>query len=167
MPDSGRSSLRALLGTLREDLRLLFRRRRQSPVRQRGPVQRQLLLGLELLWKIEEQVVLPALHTVHAGVPAAAVAQATTELQALRDQAQQAAQGHSRQRERALVQLEQMAMQHFVHMAGLLHAAAVDGVDWSAVEREVRDLLSRWQREVRLHGEIEDEDRDPVGLPPR
>jgi hypothetical protein len=35
------------------------------------------------------------------------------------------------------------------------------------LEHEVRGLLGRWQLEVQINGGVEDEDRDPVGLPPR
>jgi hypothetical protein len=38
---------------------------------------------------------------------------------------------------------------------------------WGALEREMRALLRRWRGEIRRHGDIEDEDADPVGHPPR
>lgn len=40
-------------------------------------------------------------------------------------------------------------------------------VDTKALGVEMDQLLERWHGEVRRSGDIEDEEMDPVGLPPR
>lgn len=158
------AALQALIESLRDSLRKLFIRRSRASARHRGPLHQKLLLGLELLWKIEEQVLLPAL--AKSTDAATEVRQAGEELDVLRDLALLATQTTTTRRELALAVLEGMSSLHFARGAELLAAAPALGTDWPALEREVRALLSRWRLEVRVHGEIEDEDRDPVGLAP-
>lgn len=161
------SSLAHLLEGLREDLRQLFAERKQAQQpRHRSALQRQLLLGLDLLWKIEDQVLLPALHEALPGsLPM--VRRVTGELELMRDLALLATQTNTDNREMTLAVLEGLATLHFARVAEMLEAAPADGADWPALEEDVRGLLGRWRREVRVQGEVEDEDRDPVGLPPR
>lgn len=161
-------SLAHLLEGLREDLRQLFAERKQAAQpRRRSALQRQLLLGLDLLWKIEEQVVLPALHEALPEESLPMVRRVTGELELMRDLALLATQTNTDNREMTLAVLEGLATLHFARVAALLDAAPADGADWPALEEDVRGLLGRWRREVRVQGEVEDEDRDPVGLPPR
>jgi len=164
---SGASALTTLLETLREDLRNLFAERKQVPQpRRRGALQRQLLLGLDLMWKIEDQVLLPALHeALPEAVPT--VRQVTGELELMRDLALLATQTNAENREMTLAVLEGLASLHFARVAELLAQAPPDTADWPALQHSVQGLLGRWRREVRVQGEVEDEDRDPVGLPPR
>jgi hypothetical protein len=164
---SGQAALMALMAEVRQNLRLLFTARQQAQARQRAGLQRQLLFGLELLWKIEEQVLLPALHEAAAARPPDAVCRATHELELMRDLALLAAKTGSHNREITLAVLEGLALLHFAGGASLLAEAPRDAVDWTALDREVRELLRRWRGEVLAHGEIEDEDGDPVGEPPR
>jgi len=165
--DAGAASLKALLESLRDSLRALFTQRLDAQARRAGQVQQQLLLGLELLWKIEEQVLLPALGGVRSGVSAAEVQHATDELDVMRDLALLVTQTNSSNREITFSVLEGLALLHFARGAELLDQAYAGAADWPTLEREVRGLLGRWQLEVQVHGEVEDEDRDPVGLPPR
>lgn len=162
-------ALDTLLESLRDDLRVLFTERKEAPQpRRRGALQRQLLLGLDLLWKIEEQVLLPALHeAVPDAVAVAMVRRVGNEIELMRDLALLATQTNSENREMSLAVLEGLAMLHFARVADLLARASIDAAESAALEQDVQGLLGRWQREVRLHGEVEDEDRDPVGLPPR
>jgi hypothetical protein len=164
---AGQASLLTLMDQLRQDLRTLFTERQRASARRRGPLQRQLLLGLELLWKIEEQVLLPALHEASAGLPPTAVCRATHELELMRDLALLSTKTGHQNREVTLAVLEGMVLLHFSAGAALLADAPVSAVDWPVLAHEVRALLQRWRGEVLAHGEIEDEDRDPVGLPPR
>lgn len=164
----GKSELSALLDSLCDSLLDLFDRRRGEARQRPGKTQRRLLLGLELLWKIEEQVVLPALHMAArtAEPPLTALRQAGDELKLMRDLGMLATQTAGDEREMSLAVLEGMATLHFARVAELLAATPADAVDWPALEVEIRALLARWRGELRTHGEIEDEDRDPVGLPP-
>jgi len=63
--------------------------------------------------------------------------------------------------------LEGIAELHAERVDALVARMPVSGVPWGALEREMRGLLGRWHDEVLNEGDIEDEDRDPVGLPPR
>jgi hypothetical protein len=159
------ASLKALIESLHERLRVLFATRSQA--RDAGAVQRQLLLGLELLWKIEEQVLLPVLGGAQTGVAATELRHAIDELELMRDLARLSTQTNPANREAALAALEGLAMLHFARGAELLDAARADAADWPALEHEVRGLLGRWPPEVQLKGGVEYEGRDPVGLPPR
>lgn len=167
MTAEAQAALKARLAGLREDLMGLFAERKQAPQsRKRGALQRQLLLGLDLMWKIEEQVLLPALHEA---VPetAPALRQAGAELELMRDLSMLATQTNTDNREMTLAVMEGLAMLHFARVTELLDRAAGDGAEWAVVDEEVDGLLGRWRREVRAQGGVEDEDRDPVGLPPR
>jgi hypothetical protein len=162
------ASLATLLEGLREDLRVLFAERKQVPQpRRRSALQRQLLLGLDLMWKIEDQVLLPALHEALPQEAVPAVRQVTGELELMRDLALLATQTNTENREMTLAVLEGLVTLHFVRVGALLGQAPADGADWAALEQDVQGLLGRWRREVRVQGEVEDEDRDPVGLAPR
>lgn len=165
--EEGRRAVSARLAGLHEDLLGLFAERKQAPrSRRRGALQRQLLLGLDLMAKIEEQVVLPALHEA---VPqqAAAVRQAGGELELMRDLSLLATQTHTDNREMTLAVMEGLALLHFARLLELLAGAPEDGAEWAQIDEEIDGLLGRWRREVRAQGSVEDEDRDPVGLPPR
>ncbi len=167
MTSDGRATPVARLGGLREDLFGLFAERKEAPQsRKRGALQRQLLLGLDLMWKIEEQVVLPALHEA---LPSAARAlrQAGGELELMRDLSLLATQTNTDNRETTLAVMEGLAQLHFARVSELLDQAPDDGTDWVALDEELQGLLGRWRREVRAQGGVEDEDADPVGLPPR
>jgi len=165
MQDAARDALAELMGGLQQSVQLLFDQRPQAPSRRRQALQRQLLLGLELLWKLEEQVVLPAL-TEAEPTWADETAAATRELELLRDLAMLAAQTAPTHREVTLAVLEGLASLHFTRVHALLTRHGADSADWPRLEAEVRALLARWHGEVQ-QGEIEDEDRDPVGMAPR
>lgn len=166
MRPAGRPALNLLLAGLQDALKALFAQRTHALGRRRHLLQRRLLLGLELLCKIEEQVVLPALP---AADPAwqQTVAPALRELELLRDTAMLAVQTISANREVSLSVLEGLTALHAARVRDLIERAAVLPVDWHALESEVRALLGRWRGEVEAENEIEDEDRDPVSLAPR
>lgn len=161
-----RRALRRLFGDLYAALQALFAQRPLAARRRRTVVQRRLLLGLELVAKLEEQVVYPALAEAEPGW-AADLDQAQQELELLRDLSLLTGRTTAANRDVSMAVLEGMATLHFTRVDGLLGRAGAEVAPWSAMEREVRGLLGRWQAEVRRDGEIEDEDRDPVGLPPR
>jgi hypothetical protein len=157
-------ALRQRLLALRASLDALFARR----LARRGPAWAQsrtrLLLGLELMWKLEEQLLLPALHPAPAPTQSG-LAEARREIEQLRDLAESARQAPDGHQDVLMAALDGLASQHFLRVDELLEGAGP--ADWAAMRDETDALLERWEGEVQAHGEIEDEDRDPVGLPPR
>lgn len=161
-----RRALRGLFHGLHGALQALFTERPLAARRRRTVVQRRLLLGLELVSKLEEQVLYPALAEAEPGW-AEVIHQAAHELELLRDVALLATRTTAANRDVTLSVLEGLATLHFARVDELLARPGADTVPWPQLEREVRGLLGRWHAEVQQAGEIEDEDRDPVGLPPR
>ena len=163
---TARRALRGLFHGLHVALQALFVERPLAARRRRTAVQRRLLLGLELVSKLEEHVLYPALADAEpdwAGV----IQQAAQELELLRDVALLATRTTAVNRDVTLSVLEGLATLHFTRVDELLRRPGADGVPWPQLEHEVRGLLGRWHAEVQRSGEIEDEDQDPVGLPPR
>ena len=169
-----RRTLTAVLAGLQDALQAVFVQRQQAEGRRRRGLQRRLLLGLELLWKIEEQVLLPAvLDAAPRGT--VDVAPLLQEIELMRDLSLLSGQTASGNRDLSMGVLEGMAMLHFERLQACL-AAAGDGeqngregggIDWPALDAEVQALLGRWRREVAAEGHIEDEEADPVGVAPR
>ena len=163
---AARRALRRLFGDLYAALQALFVQRPLAARRRRTAVQRRLLLGLELVAKLEEQVVYPALAEAEPGW-AGDIEQAQQELELLRDLSLLTGRTTAANRDVSMAVLEGMTSLHVTRLDGLLARPGADNAPWDAMEREVRGLLGRWHAEVRRDGDIEDEDRDPVGLPPR
>jgi hypothetical protein len=161
-----RLSVAALLGRQRGALEALFAQWREAAARQRTALQRQLLLGLELRSKLEEQVLLPALQEAEPGW-APALSGARQELELLRDLALLAGSTVAANRQLTLSVIQGLAALHFDRLDELLQADGAHSVAWDALHDEMADMLSRWHAELRARGQIEDEDRDPVGAPPR
>lgn len=169
-----RRSLTALLAGLHEALHALFVQRRQAEGRRRRSLQRRLLLGLELLWKIEEQVVLPAVLDAAPG-SSGDVGPLLQEIELMRDLSLLSGQTATGNRDLSMGVLEGLAMLHFerlqgcLALAGAAEASSEEGgsIDWPALDAEVRALLGRWRGEVAAEGHIEDEEADPVGVAPR
>lgn len=175
---STRLTLLALLGGLQDALQSLFAQRLKAEGRRRRALQRRALFGLELLWKIEEQVVLPAVHERHADDAAMAprVQALLHEIELMRDLAALSVQTASGNRDMSIGVLEGMASLHFerlqhllasVDEAGKAVAAVGPSLDWAALEAEVQGLLGRWRSEIAHDGHLEDEEADPVGAAPR
>lgn len=167
MPTRNREALVQLLLDLQRTVQSLFVQRSEARGPQRALLQRRLLLGLELLWKLEEQVVMPALQDAEPAA-APAIVLATREIETLRDLALRVVQaGDAGQADVAAAALEGVVHLHGVRSGKLLVRDGMQGVDWRALHKEVLELLSRWREEVHASGDIEDEERDPVGLAPR
>jgi len=163
-------ALAQLLSDMHDTLQQLFADCSHSHGERRGPLQQRLLLGLELLWKLEEQVVMPALREAEPAW-AAELTAAAREIELMRDlslRVQRSSAAERRlERDLAFAALEGMARVHCAHSEQLLDRAPAQGPRWPALHSEVQALLARWRAEIREHGDIEDEERDPVGLPPR
>lgn len=134
---------------------------------QRPAALHRLLLALELRWILEEQVLIPALGT-RGAYDLLRVAERESGL--LRDLASvargdtlaAAAQGALAVALEGLAALRSERIEH-----ALLRAQRSAHFDAAALRREMDQLLERWHQEVLATGDIEDEELDPVGLPPR
>jgi hypothetical protein len=128
-----------------------------------------LFLALELQCKLQELAVLPALH--EAGVATRPMLRSCEEdIAAQRDLVAMAQEPPPEPMARKLLMaaLDNLAELQFEHIHGLLHRARHSGrSDGSALRKDMEALLERWEQEVARTGDIEDEEIDPVGLPPR
>jgi hypothetical protein len=136
---------------------------------QRALAQQRLLLALEMRWKLEEQILIPALQDGEAASPQEALLGAD-EITQLRDMAQALKDGSLEDSATTVVLgvLEGMATLRSVRIERALAAAKRSRrIDSHALAREMQGMLSRWRGELRATGDIEDEEADPVGRPPR
>jgi hypothetical protein len=124
------------------------------------------LLAIELRLKLEEQVLLPRFHEL--GLPALDTVEKQTEL--LRELLAEAAHGELALPSNRLLwaAIERMSTLHFDAVAQLL-LLALDHSRFDADQAwcEAEDYRARWRSEIGDSGDIEDEDADPVGQPPR
>jgi len=128
---------------------------------------RRLRLGVELLCKLEDQILLPALHASRdGGWPE--VDKALEEVELLRDLSALLNRTLVEQQSTLVPAIEGVAQLHFAALDELLVDADGDAVPWARLEGEMREQLAAWRAEVNEHGELaDDEDDDPVGAPPR
>jgi len=124
-----------------------------------------LLLALELRWKLEEQVLLPALQGADA-----ADRGADQEIGMLRDLAELVSDNtlEAAAAGTVLAALDGMAMLHSQRIEqALAQATRTRQIDSVVLAREMEGLLNRWRGEQLLTGGIEDEEADPVGRAPQ
>jgi hypothetical protein len=157
-----------LLALLAESALAVERLAARELCRSSGRVQssRRALLAVELRLKLEEQVLLPRFHEL--GLPALDAAQKQTEL--LRELLAEAAHGELALPSNRLLwaAIERMGRLHFDAVAQLLLLAQGDPrFDADRAWREAEDYRARWRNEIAETGDIEDEEADPVGRPPR
>lgn len=155
--------------TLRSSTRTLFEEYTQVESQAPPQLLKKLLLALELRWKLEELVLLPALQGTR-GVTHHCTQDAGHELDALRDLAALAGvRGQSVEHQHLLLgAIESLAALRTERINwALTQAQRAALVDARALGREMDQLLERWRTEVRRTGDIEDEERDPVGQPQR
>lgn len=127
---------------------------------------RRALLAIELRLKLEEQVLLPRFQEL--GLPALDAAEKQTEL--LRELLAEAAHGELALPSNRLLwaAIERMGRLHFDAVAQLLLLAQADPrFDAEQAWRDAEDYRARWRGEIAETGDIEDEEADPVGRPPR
>ena len=136
---------------------------------ERSGAQRRLLLALELGWKLEEQVLLPALHEGDIRLKLDTVL-VLEEIEKLRDLAELVEEGTLDASSTLVVlnALEGIAELRALRVGEALQAAqSTPGIDEAALAQEMDAMLKRWRKELVTTGDIEDEERDPVGKPPR
>ncbi len=127
------------------------------------------LRPMELRCKVEEQVALPMLRET-AGAPdiAPALQALERDIASMRNAASQLHSAEGARRQVLLGSLHDLCRGHFRRMAQVLDTVGLHrGADWDGVGREIGALRRRWRQEIAATGDIEDEDADPVGLPPR
>jgi hypothetical protein len=135
-----------------------------------GPSPRRALLAIELRLKLEEQVLLARLRKL--GLPAVDTVDRQIELlrELLRELLGEAALGELALPSSRLLwaAIERMCRLHFDAVAQLMLLALADSrFDADAAWHEAQDYRTRWRREIADRGDIEDEEADPVGRPPR
>lgn len=121
---------------------------------------------IELRLKVEEQVLLPALRALN--LPPMAVVECQIEI--LRDLLAEVTGGDlSMPRHRQLWDtILHACEQHFDAVAGLtLRGLQTGRFDEAHALQELRAYQARWREEIEQTGDIEDEEADPVGQPPR
>ena len=163
-PPETRRPLHRLLNDLQQALDTGFDAAQSARI---GPAVWQQQLGVELLCKLEEQLLHPALQRSRARVWPA-LADAMGDLARLRTLSSRVDAADAVQRPFLVAALDGMTRLHFDALRALLQEVAGDpAIPWDALDREARGLLARWGEEIRTSGDIEDEDGDPVGHPPR
>jgi len=157
------------LAELRSATELLFDDFAAASAQRRAASLRRLLLALELRWKLEEELVIPALRGTD-GEPPETLGAADRESGLLRELAAVAKAGLLPP---APLHTLMAAIEGFAALRSerieraLARAQLSSGVGALALRREIDALLERWHGEVLASGDIEDEELDPVGLPPR
>lgn len=109
-----------------------------------GSALRRLQLGLALLVKLEEQLLLPALGEAR-GYPWPALDQALRDVVALRELSALLDRAAPLQRTVVVATLEGLARLHFRVLNTMLREADGAALSWSALERETRALLQHWR----------------------
>lgn len=160
----------ALWAELRHAAQERFQEYGRAQAAHRALPRRRLLLALELMWKLEEQALLPALLDADAGTRDDA-AELDQELNRLRDLADLVRQGDGLEptgMNVVLAALDGMnALRALRFERALDTAVRTRRLDGAALAREIDAWLGRWREEVTTTGDIEDEELDPVGRPPR
>ena len=127
---------------------------------------RRALLAIELRLKLEEHVLLPRFREL--GLPALDTVEKQTEL--LRELLAEAAHGELALPSNCLLwaAIERMSTLHFDAVAQMMLLALDHSrFDAKGAWREAEDYRARWRDEIAETGDIEDEEADPVGQPPR
>jgi hypothetical protein len=120
---------------------------------------RNVLLGVELWLKLEEHVVVPGLRD--GDVASTRIVQSLGhDGEVLRDLLAEHAQSPGL--------IENAAQRHMQATESLLRGAEARAwLNWTRVHADIQAWMKRWRDEIAERGDIEDEERDPVGLPPR
>ena len=158
-----------LWAELRHATEGLFDALHDDPAPRHAATQRKLFLALELQCKLQELAVLPAVQA--AGVVTPSMLRSNEEdIAALRELVVMAQRPDLDPTARQLViaAVDNIAELQFENVQGLLYRARHSGrSDGLALHRDMDALLARWREEIARTGDIEDEEVDPVGLPPR
>lgn len=165
------SALCDRLATVRSSVSRGFADALAAPRTERVPLERLALQGQELVFKLQEQVLLPAVlqavpHAADTIMLAGREADLIRDLSALLQGLPEDAPASTVQRGELLAVIDGLASLNAARVDALLHSPLAAGLPWPALHSEVEGLLTRWREESRHSGGIEDEDGDPVGQPP-
>ena len=120
---------------------------------------RGLRTGIDTWLTLEEEVLVPALRDRRAQ-PRRAIDSAALRVGVLRDIVQRHFDDPMR--------LEGPVRRHVRATEEVLRSnAIVSKVDWKRLNDDVHGVMKRWLDEIAARSDVEDEDRDPVGLAPR
>lgn len=155
-----------LLAALRHSVATQLQQINAASVAPRLAGVRQALLTLELNNKLEEHLLFPALLEAHGGLGIDTDQRALQTLRDLAARVDPAQETLGTAQRTTLAALEGLTMLHFAAVENLLDCCG-DDLDHAALTHGVQGLVQRWQDELRTTGDIEDEEADPVGLPPR
>lgn len=165
----GRPNAAALWSELHEATERCFDDYLGAGATERAAAQARLLKFLELGWKLEEQVLVPALHESDVRIRSDA-SMISDEIELLRELAE-LVQGGGVDPAASLVivgTLEGIASLRAARIEqALATAKPADHLDGTALANEMQALVKRWRQEIASTGDIEDEEADPVGKPPR
>lgn len=159
----------ALWSELRHASLQRFNEYASAPATRRSWPRRRLLLALEMMWKLEEQALIPALLDADAGTRDDA-AELDEEVARLRELADLLREGDLDAASASVVAaaLDGMAALRALRFERSLdQAVQARRLDGAALAREMDELLARWHEEITVTGDLEDEELDPVGRPPR
>lgn len=127
------------------------------------------LRSLDLRCRLEQLVVMPALRET-GSVSDATLRSCEQELTHLGDSIESARRAavEPGQASASVVTVTSAAMTHFDRMDRLLcDPTCAAAMDVRELAPEVEAWTQRWIAEIATTGDIEDEEQDPVGLPPR
>jgi hypothetical protein len=167
--DPGRADAAELWAELRHSLDYRFDESSAGSGRRRALAQRRLRRALELRWKLEELVLLPALQDSEAATrdDVRAAEKEIGLLRELSDLLADPAVPASAQSV-ILAVLEGVATLRSDQIERELREAMRSSrLDGEALASDIGALMQRWRAEVLANGDIEDEEVDPVGTPPR
>ena len=157
-----------LLGLLAESAlaveRLAANERHRASVTTRSS--RRALLAIELRLKLEEQVLVPRFRELD--LPA--LDTVAKQIDLLRELLAEAKHGELALQSNRLLwaAIERMSILHFDAVAQLMLLAEDDRrFDADEAWHEAEDYRARWRTEIADSGDVEDEEADPVGQPPR
>lgn len=134
----------------------------------RAPAWRRLRLALKLRWKLDEQAVAPRLDGQSPAAPCVSLLEReSTLLQELVELVDGGALPAAARATLADTLAALSALRAERLEAALALALDAGRVDVGALARDIDERLARWRGEVLATGDIEDEEADPVGTPPR
>lgn len=133
----------------------------------RAPAWRRLQLALRQRWKLDEQAVAPRLDGSAADSSLSMLERESTLLQELADLVDGGTLPPAVSATLAGTLSAMSALRAERLEAALAAALDAGRVDADELARDIDQRLARWRGEVLATGDIEDEEIDPVGTPPR
>lgn len=162
---AARHSLLTLLGEFQQALNAQFDTCRHAARYRPGLALRRLRSGVELLCRLQQELLHPALSASRPGGWSGwpALAQAMHGAASLRELAALGTRSGDTQQHAVVALLEGVAQLQFASLGELLGQADVATLPWAELERETLSLLTHWQAEV-ARSDVEDEALQALNL---